>query len=125
MGQSYENTQKLYQNILTGTAVFINQKRANVCEHTTKMASLEFLKGATRGLREEWMEGNLKGDYLRLMPEFSLSFPLFCIIRTSVLSFPRGLFHVTTRFSFLLCPLFVCSFLSMDLKEYLYSSKKV
>ena len=24
------------------------------------MASLEFLKGATRGLREEWMEGNLK-----------------------------------------------------------------
>ena len=29
------------------------------------MASLEFLKGATRGLQEEWMEGNLKGDYLR------------------------------------------------------------
>jgi hypothetical protein len=36
------------------------------------MASLEFLKGATRGLREEWMEGNLKGDYLRLMPGLCL-----------------------------------------------------
>ena len=35
----------------------------NVCEHTTKMASPEsFFKGATRGLREEWMEGNLKGN---------------------------------------------------------------
>jgi hypothetical protein len=32
------------------------------------MASLEFLKDATRGLREEWMEGNVKGDYLRLNP---------------------------------------------------------
>jgi hypothetical protein len=42
-------------------------ERANVCEHTTRMASLEFLKSATRGLREEWMEGNLKGDYLKLM----------------------------------------------------------
>ena len=49
------------------TAVFHNQKRANVCEHTTKMESVEFLKGAIRGLQMEWMEGNLKGDYLRLM----------------------------------------------------------
>ena len=48
-------------NILTDTDVFRNQKRANVCKHTTKMAaSLEFLKVATRGLQEEWMEGNLK-----------------------------------------------------------------
>ena len=44
----------------------------NVCEHTTKMASLEFLKGVTRGFREEWMEGNLKGDHLRLMPGLCL-----------------------------------------------------
>ena len=29
-----------YENISTGTAVFLNQKRANVCEHTTKMALL-------------------------------------------------------------------------------------
>ena len=36
------------------------------------MASLEFLKGATRGLREEWKEGNLKGDYLKLMPGLCL-----------------------------------------------------
>ena len=26
----------------------------------TNMASQEFMKGATRGLREEWMQGNLK-----------------------------------------------------------------
>ena len=40
VGQAHENTRKLYRNISTGMAVFINQKRANVCEHTTKMASL-------------------------------------------------------------------------------------
>ena len=43
-------TRKQNRNILTNTAIFLNQKRANVCEHTKKMASLEFLKGATRGL---------------------------------------------------------------------------
>ena len=53
------HTQKQNRNISMDMAVFLNQKRANVCEHTTKMASLEFLKGATRGLQEEWMEGNL------------------------------------------------------------------
>ena len=31
-----------------------------VGEHMTNMAPLEFMKGATRGLREEWMEENLK-----------------------------------------------------------------
>ena len=36
------------------------------------MVSVEFLKGATKGLREEWMEGNLKGDYLRLIPGLCL-----------------------------------------------------
>ena len=61
------HTRKQNQTILMDMAIFLNQKRANVCEHMTMMASLEFLKGATRGLREEWMEGNLKGDYLRLM----------------------------------------------------------
>ena len=60
------HTWKQNQNISTDTGILLNQKRANVCEHTTRMASLEILKGATRGLREEWMEGNLKGDYLRL-----------------------------------------------------------
>ena len=29
--------------ILTGTAVFFNRKRVNVCEHMTKMVSLESL----------------------------------------------------------------------------------
>ena len=36
------------------------------------MVSIEFLKGATRGLREECMEGNLKGYYLRLIPVMCL-----------------------------------------------------
>ena len=66
--RAHTNTWKLNRNILMDKAVFLNQKRANVCEHMTKMASLQLLKGATRGLREEWMEGNLKRDYLRLMP---------------------------------------------------------
>ena len=57
------HTLKQNQNISTDAAILLNQKRANVCEHMTRMASLEFLKGATRGLREEWMEGNLKGVY--------------------------------------------------------------
>jgi hypothetical protein len=52
----WTGTRKQNQNILTDTAVLLNQKSANVCEHTTRMASLEILKGATRGLREEWME---------------------------------------------------------------------
>jgi hypothetical protein len=32
---------KLNQNISMVTAVFLNQKRMNVCEHMTKMASLQ------------------------------------------------------------------------------------
>ena len=58
------------------TAILLNQKRTNVCEHTTRIASLEFLKSATRGLQEEWMKGNLIGDYLRLMPGLCPSIPL-------------------------------------------------
>ena len=71
------HTWKQNQNILTDTAVLLNEKRANLCEHTTRVASLEFLKGATRGLWEEWVEGNLKGE------------------STLVLSFPRGLYIYT------------------------------
>ena len=37
-GQAHTNTRKLYRDTSTGTAVFINRKRVNVCEHTTKMA---------------------------------------------------------------------------------------
>ena len=53
VGQAHENTLKMYQSILMGTAIFLNQKRANICEHTTKMASLEFEKchlGIARGI---------------------------------------------------------------------------
>ena len=42
-GQAHTNTRKQNQDILTGTAVFLNRKRVNVCEHTTKTASLESL----------------------------------------------------------------------------------
>ena len=43
------------------TDVFLNQKRVNVHEHVVKMASLEFLKGATREFargeeKMEWRE---------------------------------------------------------------------
>ena len=43
VGQAHAHTQKLNQNISTRTAVFLNQKKANVCEHMTKMALLESL----------------------------------------------------------------------------------
>ena len=39
VGQAHVNTWKLNQNILTDTAVFLNQKRANVCEHVHTLFS--------------------------------------------------------------------------------------
>ena len=52
------DTRKLYQDISTGTAVFINQKRVNVCEHMTKMALLESLWKVPPGgcERDGWRE---------------------------------------------------------------------
>ena len=66
------HTRKQTWNVSADTTVLLNQKRANVCEHTMRMTSLELLNGATRGLQEEWMEENLKGDYLSLMPGLCL-----------------------------------------------------
>ena len=40
-GKAHTNTRKLNQNISTDTAIFLNQKRVNVCEHMTRMASQE------------------------------------------------------------------------------------
>ena len=37
VGQPQKSTLKLNWNILMDTAVFLNQKRANVCEHMAKM----------------------------------------------------------------------------------------
>ena len=73
-------TRKHTETVLTGTAVFINQKRANVCEHTTKMASLESLWKVPPGgcERNGWRE---------------IIWPLFCDICTLVLSFPRVLWQ--------------------------------
>ena len=72
-GKAHTNTWKLIQNILTVTDIFLNLKRVIVCEHMTRMPSLEFFKGATRGLceRKGWRE-NIKGNYLRLIPGLCL-----------------------------------------------------
>jgi hypothetical protein len=40
--------------------------------HDKDGVTREFLEGATRGLQEKWMEGNLKGNYLRLIPGLCL-----------------------------------------------------
>jgi hypothetical protein len=40
------------------------------------VSTLEFLKGATKELREEWMEGNLKGDYLRFLTLYQVALNL-------------------------------------------------
>ena len=42
-GQAHTNTRKLNRDILMGTAIFLNQKRANVCEYTTKMPSHKYI----------------------------------------------------------------------------------
>ena len=44
--------------VSTGTAVFLNRKRVNVCEHTTKTASLESLRKVPPGdyERDGWRE---------------------------------------------------------------------
>ena len=57
-GQAHTNTRKLYWNISTGTAVFLNRKRVNVCEHKTKTASLESLRKVPPGgcERDGWRE---------------------------------------------------------------------
>ena len=48
-GQAHTNTWKLNQDISTGTDIFLNRKRVNVCEHTTKTASLESLRKVPPG----------------------------------------------------------------------------
>ena len=42
--QAHTIIRKLYRDILTGTVVFFKRRRVNVCEHTTKKASLESLQ---------------------------------------------------------------------------------
>ena len=48
--KAHKNTRKLIQNISTITYIFLNQKRVNVCEHMTKIASLECFGGAFQKL---------------------------------------------------------------------------
>ena len=40
-GKAHTNTQKIIHNISMVTDVFLNQKRVNICDHTTKIASLQ------------------------------------------------------------------------------------
>ena len=96
-----KHMQKLNQNISTGMAVFLNQKRANVCEHTTKMAcsqtfALFWLRKTTIPVEIFWFNFPCVCvclsycDLFNFWLEFSLSFSVFCVICTSVFSFPRG-----------------------------------
>ena len=57
-GQAHTNIRKLNRDISTGTAVFLNRKRVNVCEHTTKTVSLESLQKVPPGgcERDGWRE---------------------------------------------------------------------
>ena len=56
--QAHTNTRKLNRDISTGMAVFLNRKRVNVCEHTTKTASVESLWKVPPGgcERDGWRE---------------------------------------------------------------------
>ena len=58
IGQAHVNTRKLNRNISTVTAIFLNQKRVNVCEHMTKMASQESSRKVPPGgcERNDWRE---------------------------------------------------------------------
>ena len=58
------HTRKQNQNISTDTAVLLNQKRTNVYEHTTRMASLEF--------RNCYTNNALKYDMHRIILTLSL-----------------------------------------------------
>jgi len=44
-----------------------SEENESMWTHNKDGVTREFLKGATRGLWEEWKEGNLKGNYLRLI----------------------------------------------------------
>ena len=63
-GQAHTNTRKLNQDISTGTTIFLNRKRVNVCSQ----CACPFCD-----LFNSWWE-------------FSLPFPLICDFRTSVRS---------------------------------------
>ena len=73
MGQAQTNTRKLNRDISTGTAVFLNRKRVNVCEHTTKTPS-KYLDSVSVCLcvPVPFVISSVPGK------EFSLSFPLIC-----------------------------------------------
>ena len=74
VGQAHEHTHKETKSKYLNRHGCISQSEESKCmwAHDRDGVSLEFLKGATRGLQEEWMGGNLKGDYLRLMPGLCL-----------------------------------------------------
>ena len=63
--------------------MYDNQKRVNVSEHTTKMASLEFFKGATRGLREGWMAGRKLSEVILCCSYFGTFFSTWSVFIVS------------------------------------------
>ena len=77
--QKDRHTRKLYRDISTGTAVFLNRKAVNVCEHTTKTASLESLQKVPPGgcERDGWREIDILWQtlgFLMYMPHLSYLF---------------------------------------------------
>ena len=109
VGQAHKNTRKLNQNILTSMAVFLNQKRANVCEHMTKMVSLESLWKVP----PEGCERNGWREFLSQPVEiFRLSFCVFVCACPAVTS---SIFGKSFHFPF---PYFiVCSQIHITLQK--------
>ena len=72
-GKAHTTHMETYSKYFDGHRC-LSQSEESECKwtHGKDGITREFLKGATRGLREEWMEANLKGDYLKLMPGLCL-----------------------------------------------------
>ena len=98
---TWTHTRKQNQNILTDTAFLLNQKRANVCEHRTRIASLEFcvtILVCSHTFALFWLRRRavsveifrfcfrvyvrvpVHHELFNFREELSFSFPLFCVI---------------------------------------------
>ena len=93
----------------------LSQSEESKClwTHDKDGVTREFMKGATRGLREEWMEGN----YLRLMPAYFYTV-FVCLVLQWFLQF---LVRVFTFLSLILGYSYFGTFLSTWSNSYYYS----
>ena len=99
------HTRKQNWNILADTAVFLNEKRANVCEHTTKMASLYICRVLTyiRSLLIE-KDGSVRQN-------ISILFSCVCSCACPLWSLEYSV-RVLTFLSLILCYSYFGTFLS-------------